>query len=48
MLERVEVLNLHNSGETRSGTRRDGQTAAHLSTPLADQAEVAPRHYTSL
>ena len=43
MLERVEVLNLRNSGETRSRAPRDGETGAHLSTPLADHADVAPK-----
>ena len=44
MLERVEVLNLHNSGETHSGScaTRDGETGGHLSTPLAAHDYVAP------
>ena len=42
MLERVEVLNLRNSRQTRSQAPRDGETGAHLSTPLVDHADVAP------
>ena len=42
MLERVEVLNLRNMGEIRSRVTRDGETGAHLSTPLVDHANVAP------
>ena len=42
MLERVEVLNLHKSGEIRSLAPRDGETCAHLSTLLANHADVAP------
>ena len=45
--EEVEVLNLRISGETRSRTPSDGDTRAHLSTPLAYHAK-RPRHYAAL